>query len=367
MDKEKQQPVARASVFLNNTSIGTTSDENGKFAFQIPSGKFELIVSSIGYESHYEIFSTSDPDKEFQIELKLKTEEMEEVVILPYDPDGWRNWGDFFLQHFIGTRAEAKDCKIKNTPALKFRNNKVKHELIVSAAEPLIIENKALGYRIIYDLVKFNYNFKTRYLIYSGYPFFEEMEGNKNRKEKWKNRRKEVYEGSLMHFMRSLYSNKMAKEGFEIRRLKKIENVEKTRIKQVLMNRRNEDRSLVKSIPDSSRYYERILQEGDMIDIVGKDILTGDSIAYAVDSVTAGAEFENYLLVMYMKKDPPREYIQLFPKAGNQMISEITLVTGRPIEIKSNGMFYDSMELLSLGYWSWSEKISSMLPFDYRE
>ena len=70
---------------------------------------------------------------------------------------------------------------------------------------------------------------------------------------------------------------------------------------------------------------------------------------------------------MYPKKKPPREYREQFPKAGDLMISEITLINGRPIEIKSNGMFYDSMELLSLGYWSWSEKISAMLPFDFRE
>jgi hypothetical protein len=317
------------------------------------------------------VISTSDPEKEFQIELKLKAEEMEEVVILPYDPDGWKNWGSFFLQNFIGTRAEAKDCRIKNTEAIKFRHNKIKQELMVSATEPLIIENKALGYRIIYDLVKFNYSFKTRYLVFSGYPFFEEMEGSKSKKEKWEKRRLEVYEGSLMHFMRSVYVNSLVKEGFEIRRLKKIENLEKTRIKQILRSRYRDKPYTISSgtiaISDSSKYYDRIMQQDDMIDIVGPDILPGDSIAFAVDSVTAGAEFENYLLVMYLKKKPPREYREQLPKAGDLMVSEITLVNGRAIEIKSNGMFYDSMELLSLGYWSWSEKISAMLPFDYKD
>jgi hypothetical protein len=369
-DAEKNLPLARASVFLNNTSIGTSTDENGRFALQVPAGKFELIISSIGYESHYQVINPSDNEMEYLVKLNLKEESMEEVIILPYDPDGWRNWGNFFIDHFIGTRSESSDCKIKNSGALKFRLNKITDELIVTSSEPLVIENKALGYKVIYDLVKFSFSFKTRYLVFSGYPFFEEMEGNLSKKQKWKKKRLEVYQGSLMHFMRSVYMNTIIKEGFEIRRLRKEENLEKARVKQVLKShysqqRQGTQKTIQHNAPDSSKYYQRIMEENDFNDIVGSAVLPGDSIAYAVDSVTAGVDFENYLLVMYMKKKPPQKYLELFPKAGNQMISEITLVNRRPVEIKSNGMFYDSIDLLSQGYWSWAEKICVMLPFDF--
>src|SRR5687767_14443203 len=105
VDKEKKQPISRASVFLNNTSVGTVSDDAGRFSLRIPQGKFELIVFSIGYESFLLIVSSSDDANDFTIEMKLKDEALEEVVITPYDKDGWKNWGSFFLQHFIGTRA----------------------------------------------------------------------------------------------------------------------------------------------------------------------------------------------------------------------------------------------------------------------
>jgi hypothetical protein len=48
------------------------------------------------------------------------------------------------------------------------------------------------------------------------------------------------------------------------------------------------------------------------------------------------------------------------------MMSQITLVNQEPIEIQANGSYYQPTNLLSLGYWGWSEKIATMLPFDYQ-
>ena len=52
IDAEKNKPVQNASVFLNTTSIGTLTNEEGNFSLTIPSGRYELIVSSIGYETY---------------------------------------------------------------------------------------------------------------------------------------------------------------------------------------------------------------------------------------------------------------------------------------------------------------------------
>jgi hypothetical protein len=49
-----------------------------------------------------------------------------------------------------------------------------------------------------------------------------------------------------------------------------------------------------------------------------------------------------------------------------QHLSEITLINQRPIAIMSNGSFFLPNDLLSSGYWAWSEKIATMLPFDYK-
>jgi hypothetical protein len=116
---------------------------------------------------------------------------------------------------------------------------------------------------------------------------------------------------------------------------------------------------------DTADYYDRILRQEDYKDVIGKTILTGDSIAYAVDSTTAGLEFPDYLLVIYKNKFAPIEYRQQLPGNGASMMSQIILTTGKPIEIEANGSYYDPTNILSAGYWAWSEKIANMLPFDY--
>ena len=128
----------------------------------------------------------------------------------------------------------------------------------------------------------------------------------------------------------------------------------------------NQSGVLVSTInPDSSDYYNRVMSQDDYFSMVQKPALTGDSIAYAVDATTAGVDFDDYLLITYKKKDAPNEYRQIYPKNGPSMTSEITLLNGVPLEILANGSYYNPVDLMSTGYWAWSEKIGSMLPFDY--
>jgi hypothetical protein len=47
------------------------------------------------------------------------------------------------------------------------------------------------------------------------------------------------------------------------------------------------------------------------------------------------------------------------------MQSQLVLVNGLPIEIEANGSYYNPADLMSMGYWAWSEKIANMLPFDF--
>jgi hypothetical protein len=36
----------------------------------------------------------------------------------------------------------------------------------------------------------------------------------------------------------------------------------------------------------------------------------------------------------------------------------LVLVNGLPIEIEANGSYYNPADLMSMGYWAWSEKIA---------
>ena len=68
---------------------------------------------------------------------------------------------------------------------------------------------------------------------------------------------------------------------------------------------------------DSATYYDHVHREENFKANIGKGILPGDSIAYAVDSATAGMVFGNYLLIIYRKKPVKPEYTRQFPEAAN--------------------------------------------------
>lgn len=366
---EKGAPITYASVFLNNTSIGTKANSEGKFELQIPAGRFELIVSSIGYQTYSQYITAATATAPLRIVLKIKTEELEAIVIEPYEKNGWEKWGRWFTENFIGTSKYAGNCRIKNPEVLRFRHSRKNNELKVRALAPLVIENKDLGYQLTYQLEDFHYDFKTRYLFYAGYPFFQPMEGNEKKQRKWAEARKDVYYGSLMHFMRSLYRNQLRQEGFEVRSMQKQPNLEKQRVQQAMRKEiqfGGGSMTVIQPPQDSSDYYRQVMQQEDFTRIIGKDVLPGDSIAYAIDSTTAGLEFDNYLLIHYTRKAAAKEFVALFPKSGGQHLSELFLLNGNPVAVIASGAHFLPNDLLSSGYWAWSEKMATMLPFDYK-
>lgn len=369
LDAEKATPVPKASVFLNNTSIGTTADNEGGFTLSIPAGRFELIVSSIGYATYNQFINTTDTTSVLTIRLRIKAPDLEAVIIEPYEKDGWAKWGRWFTENFIGTSEYSLDTRIINPEVLKFRNSKKNGELTAIAIAPLQIENKALGYRITYQLENFRYTFKDRYLLYAGFPFFEKLPGSDRKQRQRKKAREDVYYGSMLQFMRAVYRNRITEEGFEVRRLRKIANAEKQRVKMVYKTsvRADGNGHMISTISrDSSAYYNHIMSQDDYIRVLQNQTIPGDSIAYALDSTMAGLQFPDHLLITYKHKKASQEFQQLFPRSGKSMTSEITLTNGRAIEIQSNGSYYNPEDLLSSGWWGWFEKMGTMLPFDYQ-
>src|SRR5688572_8604479 len=101
IDAISNKPLPSVSIFLNNTSIGTKTDDEGKFQLWIPQGKYEMIISSIGYETFITKIVANEESDFKRIELKLKSEELENVVIESYEKDGWKKWGQSFIDNFI--------------------------------------------------------------------------------------------------------------------------------------------------------------------------------------------------------------------------------------------------------------------------
>jgi len=91
----------------------------------------------------------------------------------------------------------------------------------------LEIENQALGYKIKYLLTDFTFNTNTKEIHYEGPVLFTEMEGTPKRGHRWLENRKQAYEGSMMHFLRSVMSDRLEEEGFRVLRLAEYANPER--------------------------------------------------------------------------------------------------------------------------------------------
>ncbi|MBC7535371.1 MAG: carboxypeptidase-like regulatory domain-containing protein, partial [Ferruginibacter sp.] len=221
IDADDGQSITGCNVFISNTTKGKVTDTSGRFTlYDIPQGKsYELVVSSAGYETFTYAFSSTQLPLNLRISFNKKIVAMQNVTILPVEIDGWKKWGSLFLKSFLGTSENALECEIENTKIIQFRKNKKENILEASADGFLIVKNYRLGFIIKYQLEQFVYDFKNKTLTYQGYPLFEEMEKEFPVPLKFGRRRLKAYNGSLIHFFRSLYSNNLKAEGFEARRM----------------------------------------------------------------------------------------------------------------------------------------------------
>lgn len=346
IDFNTKQALPSASVFLANTSAGTNTNSAGEFKLEIAgSGRYNLVVALIGYETYATEISLQENLTGLKIELKPQVAELEEVIVGNYDKNGWEKWGVFFMEMLIGNTPNALNCKLLNKEAVKFSFSKKENILRAYATEPLRIENNALGFDLTYSLTQFEHNYKTRIFFYQGYPLFSEKKAKNNRQyQKWVANRKETYKGSLMHFMRSVFRNKIIEEGFEIRRIIR----QKVPSANIKLNG------------------EPIMEE---VDVLVNTPLNGDSIAFAIDDNTAGLQFKDYLQVVYKNKAMSPLYVRSKRNItlGDPMSAKLFMPdTSKIVSVLANGSYFFGKDILTLDYWAWSEKLSNLLPLEYR-
>ena len=366
ISKSNGEPLPGSSVFISNSSKGTVSDKQGYFELnEIPLGKHELVVSSIGFETNAFSFSSEQLPLQLRIEMEVKIRELPNVTVEPSVEEGWDKWGKLFMDNFIGSTPNAVHCRIKNQDAIRFRYYKKSNRVIAWADEPVILENKALGYKINYQLEDFEVNFKTGTTAFAGYPFFEEM--SKSRK-KWQRNRDRSFYGSMVHFMRSVYQGNLAEDGFEIRRMVRVPNLEKERVKRIYkpagIGITTKQDSLQK---DSIDYYQRIMRQKDEIDIYGQSLLSADSLIVKSEGAMKVIFFTDYLYITYKKEIEDKAYLEFHHEKRSPAFqrSYIWLPGLNAIAIDANGSYYPPQEIFSMAYWGWDEKMANMLPIDY--
>ena len=139
-------PVANASVYINNTFIGTTTNDAGEFILAADySGGFDIVVSHIAFEKKVVHINAGESANKILIQLEARSSALAEVTITDKTLKNWKKWRSLFTEHFIGNMAFAKKCTIKNPEVLRFHYDKTARVLKVTSNTPLLIENNALG------------------------------------------------------------------------------------------------------------------------------------------------------------------------------------------------------------------------------
>ncbi len=371
----KKVPMEGASVYLNNSTIGTTTDVNGNFELNIGPGTFELIVSFIGYKTIVYGIDASTYEKPLSFKLLRATNFLDEAVVrkTKYDSD-WRYNLNRFKSAFLGRTTLSSQCKLLNPKALSFEYDRRTGILTAFAKEPLKIENNGLGYLITYDLVHFA--LERQKVTYLGLTKYQDLKGAKSKQRKWKKKRRKAYNGSLMHFVRALRAENLKSEGFLVHQFKRVANAERPSEKEIKKARayiasassrkrpvnfskkiENPQTPLDSAIaivqkvklPKYRDYlYKSNVPDKDLIIKNEKDILLS---------------FENYLSIVYTKEPEEINY-RPNDRRGKNQTSSITMFKKTAI-LDPSGMVIDPLDIFAEGYWSY-EQFANLLPLDYQ-
>jgi hypothetical protein len=259
---------------------------------------------------------------------------------------------------------------------IRFDYDKDTRILNASADEFIIVENKALGYRIKYLLKYFEKNDKLNLVMYYGYPSFEDLATSRSKQRQYKRARDEAYLGSPQHFFSTLFDNTSKSSSFIINKMQGKPNPKKLpdsilseKIKlfsQIAVR----GASVTASSKDSLAYYNRIKREPDSIDVLNRAEVLTDTLVKREVSNLKWISFTDKLYVTYTAEKESKEYSKQSSYKVNRPMdlasSQVSIIhqLKNPIAFYQNGLVFDPSSLLFEGYWGY-EKVADMVPMDY--
>ncbi len=224
INSETHEAVFFVQVFLANTTIGTTTDKDGRFEIKrehFSPGTYQLIVHHVAFEMQtIELAVFQNTKQEMNVELAPKVWEGEQVEVTASDPREWKNRLERFLDIFIGQSDNVKYTTLTNPEVLNFYIDSETKEMVAHTDSVLHVENLALGYDLEIVLHDFRCSdFSREYLFYPR--FIEKEPANEKQKKKWVENREKAWYGSYRHFMRTLVLTASSKGKKQAKRLVK--------------------------------------------------------------------------------------------------------------------------------------------------
>jgi hypothetical protein len=348
------KPKNDVTVYLNNTTIGTITDNNGEINLEVNNGVYELIISHLGFKTIKYNFDTSNYTKPLIFSILEEEVVLNEIVIEgKKNNNEWKKNFSVFFREFIGTSKFSKSCTILNPDVLFFEFDSENNILTAEAIAPLHIKNKALGYDIFCDLKYFSVE-KNKFK-YLGHSYFVELKGSKNKQKKWRKNRLKAYNGSRVHFYKSLLKNSSKEEGFVIDAFVRKKNKDKPNKEELLKAR--------SKLPKSNEIFS-FSRKG--VDYLYKSDIASSDIIHKENNQTY-LQFDQNLRITYLKEKEERGYILRYN--SNKMREALPQVSNiipiiEKIRIYPQGILANPLNVIYEEYWSF-EKFTHSLPLDY--
>lgn len=212
IDSVTREALPYATVYVNGTTKGTITDDFGLFELKNVNFPVDVVISFVGYKTQVHHL-TSNPGY-LLVELRTN-DKLPEVVITDYNER--ENIMRYFKKLMLGDNYWAKHATIRDEDVLMFEQDGRK--LHVWATEPLIIELPLLGYELYLDLVSFEAEHVNRMdrCDMLGYYYYKPIDpGSKSKARKIVKNRQEAFYNSSLHFLTSLYENRLEENGFKV-------------------------------------------------------------------------------------------------------------------------------------------------------
>lgn len=315
-DAETGAPLASASVFIANTTLGVATDAEGYFEIpRVPFGTHQLVVSLLGYERQTRsIRVTAVVTDKQSFALKARDLESAGVEVVAEAPHEWRRNLKKFAALFWGKSRLASECQLVNPEVLNFDAPRSANAFIASASQPLVVENHGLGFHVEIILVEFAQDLRDESVRYQLIPRFQALTGAQEReKRKWERNRRHAYRGSLRHFYRALLADRLLDEGFRVFILPALP----------WQTGRAERRPVASSelLAETSLPFERRLRLPGYLEVIYQDEKEGEQISW-LDG------------------------------------------RGNPITLNISGYVSGPFDVVVYGYWA-GQRVAEMLPWDY--
>lgn len=354
--------IPKVSVFLSNSSFGTETSEDGTFTLNgVKPGQYDLVASSIGYQDYSQTILVGKEPLSITIPLMPKVNELRGVVI--QSNADWKKNYEAFKKAFIGTSENAKNCVVVNPHTVNLINHGRQHTLEAWTDDFLVMENRALGYRVKFLLDSFSNNGITGIISWQGKAVFQELPGNAAQKKIWKQKREDTYYGSSRHFYRALYTDRLTEEGFIMKKLTRYLNPERPPEDVILQKIKWFKEHYIRDSlnywigrENLSKYYHESLQKDPLqpYQIFAKTSKPGLFII----------SFTNCLYVIYTKRREETDFKDLYRPLDMENFETSVLTLNAPYAVfDMNGVVFDGAPL-NEGTWS-KAKLAELLPYDY--